>query len=64
MILSAPELGDEVRIQIIHALSISPSAPFRTALRTVLKQNPSPTLSQAATQALNLRMAQSAGGTA
>jgi len=64
MILSAPELGDDVRVQIIQALSIAPSAPFRTALQSVMKQNPSQVLAQAASTALKGRAAQSAGGTA
>jgi hypothetical protein len=64
MILASPELGDEVRMQIIQALSISPTPQFRTALQSVLKQNPSKLLAEAASAALVQRAARSAGGTA
>jgi len=63
MILAAPELTDSVRMEIIRALSVAPTPRFKTALQTVLKQNPSPELAQAATAALGAR-AQSAGGKA
>jgi HEAT repeat protein len=63
MILAAPELTDSVRMEIIRALSVAPTPRFKTALQTVLKQNPSPELAQAATAALSMR-AQSAGGKA
>jgi HEAT repeat protein len=64
MILASPELGDEVRVQIIQALSISPTPQFRAALQSVMKQSPSKLLAEAAGAALIKRAAQSAGGSA
>ena len=64
MIVAAPELGDDVRVQIIQALAIAPSPQFKTALQSLLKQNPSQALAQAATAALSTRAAMGAGGTA
>jgi HEAT repeat protein len=63
MILSAPELGDEVRMQIIEALSIAPTLPFRSALQTILKQEPSAELLHAVNSALKIKM-RAVGGTA
>jgi hypothetical protein len=50
-------------LEIIRALSVAPTPRFRTALQSILKQNPSPEVVQAANTALNVR-AQSAGGKA
>jgi HEAT repeat protein len=63
MILAAPELSDAVRLEIIRALSVAPTPRFKSALQSILKQNPSPEVVQAANAALNVR-AQSAGGKA
>lgn len=61
--LAAPELGDDVRIEMIRAMSIAPSDKFQDALRRVLQQDPSPQLAQVANAALQSR-AMRAGGPA
>lgn len=64
MIVTTPELGDSVRMQIIEALSIAPTPPFQFALQSILKQDPSPELLQAVNTALKVRAVKAAGGTA
>ncbi len=60
-ILAAPELGDDVRIEMIRAMSIAPSQRFRDTLHMIKKQNPSEALAGVVESALQVRTMHAGG---